>query len=145
MKRAETSHDVRRVSICRVCRSAVRAASTPYTVAAVPRIWANIILPRLLVGTRAARPVQVVIRAGRDIYRHCRQPGGPLGCAGELAHRAGEFFGFSVYPRSGERAQRPMSAPGQLAEHLKRAAANEGAGTARHGETVLVGKPPPGV
>jgi len=29
--------------------------------------------------------------------------------------------------------------------HLQRAAANEGAGNAHHGETVLVGKPPPGV
>src|SRR5215831_13811957 len=25
---------------------------------------------------------------------------GPLDCAGELAHQAGEFFGFSAHPRS---------------------------------------------
>ena len=37
-----------------------------------------------------------------------------------------------------------MSAPGNRAEHLHRAGANEGAGNAHHGETVLVGKPPPG-
>src|SRR5215471_13833971 len=35
-------------------------------------------LPPLPVGARAARPVRVVIRTGRNIYRHGRQPGGPL-------------------------------------------------------------------
>ena len=40
--------------------------------------------------------------------------------------------------------RRTLSAPGNRAEHLHRAGANEGAGNAHHGETVLVGKPPPG-
>src|SRR5215469_5504595 len=46
-----------------------------------------------------------------------------------------------------QRARRPKSRGarrGNRAEHLQRAAANEGAGHAHHGETVLVGKPPPG-
>ena len=78
-------------------------------------------LPPLLVGTRAARPVQVVIRTGRDIYRHCRQPGGPLDCAGELAHRVRGVLrlpGSSALggegPGARTEAQKPMSAPRQL-------------------------------
>src|SRR5262249_18063301 len=59
----------------------------------------------LLVGTRAARPVR-----GSDPCRaRYLSPlpaarGAPLDCAGELAHRAGESFGFSVHPRLVERA-----------------------------------------
>jgi hypothetical protein len=75
----------------------------------------------LLVGARAVRPVRVVIRTGRDICCHCRQPGGRSIVLASLRTGSGESFGFSVHPRSVDRgpgawteAQKPMSAPRQL-------------------------------
>ena len=77
---------------------------------------------------------------------------GLLDCAGELAHRAEESVGFPVHPRSArralQRAWRPKAderaeATGQdIYQGRERTKVRV---NAHHGDTILVGKPPPGV